>query len=139
MCTPVQDNHKLWKGSFDSITYGSSTVSGDIDVIFRDPLSTDDNYSTVAFLSYKGSYCYGGRVKLGVAVSSSGSTTMKVPHIKAQLGNQTIDYNVTNINGDVIEGEYISHNPHDSGKFILRATDDKHYNSSVKTSGCTIL
>lgn len=146
-----------WKGTFQSTSYSSTFVCGNIYVTLKPFLemlteaSNNLTFNTTVHIQYTGMYQYGKcghlpatitlSVKDGQVIPESGLTNQKVLIMNMKLSNpmminQTIQYTTTKFTANEISGTYTTQNPNDEGTFILFPTDD--VNTLSEGSSCLI-
>ena len=106
----------VWKGKWISNQYPK--IYGNIFV----PLKDDDTekYKTTAVITYDGVYMTGARVKLPIDVSSPVEGPLKFNGI---IGDQTVEYSISEYTLKKITGTYKTTNPNDKGTISLDPSD----------------
>jgi len=137
----IEDGYTLWKGKWSSTT--SDTIFGTIKVPLKE--NNIGTYQVDALITYDGCYNSGKKISFPVNVISTEIKSLQkrdVTYLEFTgfIGNQKIEYSISEYKADRIVGIYKSYYPNDAGTIELKPTDERQIDMGVrsKSSWCVI-
>lgn len=137
-----KDNYTLWKGKWESSNF--DTAFGTIEV----PLQNNNigTYEVDAVITYDGCYNSGKKVSFPIKITSTEIETLhkrEVTYLEftGSIGDQKIEYSISQYTPNRIIGIYKSYDPHDAGSIELKSSEDHRVDHKVQkgNSWCVIV
>lgn len=136
---PIDDDFIVWEGKWKSSNF--SGVYGNIAVPLK-RINTGE-YSASASISYEGCYNGGKKLTFPIQVSATEIESLNkrdVTYLEfhGNIGNQRIEYSISEYKTDRIIGIYKSYDPNDAGTIELVPTKEKRIDYGERPTWCVI-